>query len=35
MIFTLTFNVPRFKWPVSLGGPDLNARIRAAGSYFY
>jgi hypothetical protein len=31
----LPFNVPRFKWPVSLTSPDLNARIRAARAYFY
>jgi hypothetical protein len=30
-----TFNVPRFKWPVLLCGPDLNARIMAAGACFY
>jgi hypothetical protein len=30
----LTFNIPRFKWPVSLSDPDLNARIRAAGTCF-
>jgi hypothetical protein len=31
----LTFNVPMFKWPESISGPDLNARIRAAGACFY
>jgi hypothetical protein len=31
----LTFSVPRFKWPVSFTGPDLNARIRAGRACFY
>jgi hypothetical protein len=31
----LPFNVPRFKWSVSLTSTDLNARIRAARACFY
>jgi hypothetical protein len=34
-VFSSTFNVPRFKWPVPLSGPDSNARMRAAGACFY